>query len=45
MTDKKFQTKKISLTNTKQDMLAAYTELVKQLQERREVELKTRTQD
>lgn len=40
MTDKKFQTKRISLTNTKQEMLAAYNELVTQLHERREVELK-----
>jgi hypothetical protein len=40
MADKKFQPKKISLSNTKQEMLDAYNELVKQLQERREAELK-----
>jgi chromosome segregation ATPase len=40
MTDKKPQPKKISLANTKQEMLSAYNELVKQLEERREAELK-----
>lgn len=40
MTDKKLPARKLSLTNTKQEMLNAYNELAKQLQERRETELK-----
>jgi len=40
MTDKTFQPKKISLSNTKQEMLNAYNELLKQLQEKREAEVK-----
>src|SRR6185436_19341077 len=40
MTEKKLPARKLSLTNTKQEMLNAYNELAKQLQERRETELK-----
>ncbi|MEK7703228.1 MAG: hypothetical protein AAB317_04635 [Nitrospirota bacterium] len=40
MTDKKFQSKKISLSNTKQEMLSAYNDLEKQRQDVREAELK-----
>lgn len=40
MTDKKFQPKKLSFSNTKQEMLNAYNGLLQQLQERRELELK-----
>ncbi|MBI1748744.1 MAG: hypothetical protein HYR55_19485 [Acidobacteria bacterium] len=40
MAERKFQPKKISTTNTKQEMIDAYNELQKQMQERREAELK-----
>lgn len=40
MTDKKAQTKKITVSNTKQEMIEAYNELLQQFQEKREVELK-----
>lgn len=40
MTDKKPHSKKLSLSNTKQDMLDAYNELLNQLQEQRQAELK-----
>ena len=39
MADKKTR-QRVSLTNTKQEMLDAYNELVKQLEEKREIELK-----
>jgi len=38
--EKNIQAKKISLSNTKQEMLAAYNTLLKQLQEKEELELK-----
>ena len=40
MTEKKPPTKKVSLSNTKQEMLSAYNELLKQFQEQRQTELK-----
>lgn len=40
MGDKKIQPKKISISNTKQQMLSAYNELLKQLEEKRDAELK-----
>lgn len=40
MTEKKLQPQKLSLSNTKQEMLNAYNELLTQLQEKRETELK-----
>ena len=43
--EKNIQTKKISLSNTKQEMLAAYNALLKQLQEKEEVELKPEGHD
>lgn len=44
MSDKKPQPKKISLSNTKQEMLDAYTEILKQLQERQEAEARPEEQ-
>ena len=40
MVEKKTKPKKLTMSNTKKEMLEAYKELVKQLEERREVELK-----
>ena len=40
MTEKKIQPKRISKSNTKQEMLDAYNTLLKQLEEKREAELK-----
>jgi len=40
MEEKKFQPKRLSLSNTKQEMLEAYNALLKQLEAQREVELK-----
>jgi hypothetical protein len=40
MEEKKAQPKKISVTNTKQEMMEAYNTLLKQLEEKRETELK-----
>lgn len=40
MADKPVQTKKLSTSSTKQEMLDAYNELLRQLQEKRETELK-----
>ncbi|MBM4324997.1 MAG: hypothetical protein FJ115_15685, partial [Deltaproteobacteria bacterium] len=40
MDDKKFQPKKLTATNTKQEMLDAYQAVLKQLEAQREVELK-----
>jgi chromosome segregation ATPase len=40
MTDKKAQPKKVSLHNTKQQMLDAYNELLRQLQEKQEADVK-----
>jgi hypothetical protein len=40
MMEKNIQAKKISLSNTKQEMLAAYNAVLKQLQEKEEAELK-----
>jgi hypothetical protein len=40
MEEKKFQPKKISLSNTKQEMLEAYNSILKQLEAQREAELK-----
>ncbi|MBI4454836.1 MAG: hypothetical protein HY644_02945 [Acidobacteria bacterium] len=40
MTDNKAEAKKISMTSTKQEMLDAYNTLLKQLQEKRQTELK-----
>ena len=40
MEEKKFQSKKLSLSNTKQEMLDAYNAVLKQLEAQREAELK-----
>ena len=40
MPEKDNQPAKLSMSNTKQQMIKAYNELVKQLQEQREAELK-----
>jgi hypothetical protein len=40
MEEKKFQPKKITLSNTKQEMLEAYSAILKQLEAQREAELK-----
>jgi len=40
MTDQTLQPKKLSASNTKKEMLEAYNEVLKQLQQKREVELK-----
>ena len=40
MDEKKFQPKKLSLSNTKQEMLEAYSAILKQLEAHREAELK-----
>ncbi len=40
MEEKKFQSKKLSLSNTKQEMLEAYNAVLKQLETQREAELK-----
>lgn len=40
MSEKKFQPKRLSTSNTKQEMLSAYNELQQKLQERREADLK-----
>src|SRR4030043_345058 len=40
MEEKKFQPKKLSLSNTKQEMLEAYSAILKQLEAQREAELK-----
>ena len=40
MAEKELPLKKISMTNTKQEMLKAYNRLLKELQEKKEVELK-----
>ena len=40
MEEKKFQPKKLSLSNTKQEMLEAYNSILKQLEAQREAELK-----
>jgi hypothetical protein len=40
MEEKKFQPKKLSLSNTKQEMLEAYSSILKQLEAQREAELK-----
>ena len=40
MDSKKAETKKLSMTNTKQEMLDAYHAVLKQVQEKDEVELK-----
>jgi hypothetical protein len=40
MEDKKVQPKKLSLSNTKQEMLEAYQDVLRQLEARKEVELK-----
>ncbi|MBI4619502.1 MAG: hypothetical protein HY739_04995 [Desulfobacterales bacterium] len=40
MVDKKIEPKEISMSNTKQEMLATYNALLKQLQEKEETELK-----
>jgi hypothetical protein len=40
MDEKKFQPKKLSLSNTKQEMLEAYNSILKQLEAQREAELK-----
>jgi len=40
MTDEKFQPKKLSMTNTKKQMIEAYNALLKQLEEKRASELK-----
>jgi hypothetical protein len=40
MEEKKFQSKKLSLSNTKQEMLEAYQTVLKQLEAQKEAELK-----
>jgi hypothetical protein len=44
MAEKELPLKKISMTNTKQEMLKAYNRLLKELQEKKEVELKPEKQ-
>jgi len=39
MAEEKTQTKPVSMSNTKKEMLGAYNALLKQLQEKREAEL------
>ena len=40
MEEKKFQPKKLTLSNTKQEMLEAYNVVLKQMEAQREAELK-----
>jgi len=40
MEEKKFQSKKLTLSNTKQEMLEAYSGILKQLEAQRDAELK-----